>query len=76
MAITQQQVGEVAAGLMEQLERTYGADESAEVTDVFIITAVDHNHGQHTTVHFNVSGGMSTHTGIGLLEQIKHQLLR
>jgi hypothetical protein len=43
---------------MDQLERTYGADDTARITDVLIITAVDHNDGAQTTLHFDVSPGM------------------
>ena len=77
MAIEQAKVGEVAARMMEALDQ-HGYGEYAEITDVMLIVAVDHNteaQARSTKVHWTPSPGMAPHVGIGLLTQVRHALL-
>jgi hypothetical protein len=74
MSIGQAKVGEVAARLMERLEREYARDESAEVSSVFLISAVRHDVGERLTVHYDTSSGMPLHEGRGLLQYV-HALI-
>ena len=73
MAIDRAKVETVAATLLDSLEETYGED--AEITDVMLIAAVDHDGGEGTSLHFEVNPGMAKHVGIGLLNQINYALL-
>ena len=53
MAIEQAKVGEVAARMMEALDQ-HGYGEDAEITDVMLIVAVEHNTeagARSTSVH-------------------------
>lgn len=45
MSIEEAKVGEVAARLMERLEREFTEDESAQIESVFLISAVRHDDG-------------------------------
>ncbi len=74
MAIEQAKVGKVAARLMERLEREFGADESAQVESVFLITTVRHGDGERVTVHYDTSSGVAPHEGMGLLKYV-HALI-
>ena len=74
MAIDQARVGAVAAKLMEILDQhDYGED--AEITDVMLLVAVDHDHGTSTRVHWSPSPGLSPHVGVGLLTYVRQALL-
>lgn len=75
MALDQARVGEVAARLMESLdEQEFGED--AEITDVVLIVAVDHEGGAATSIHSASSPGMPTHAKLGLLTYTQAVLLR
>ena len=75
MAIEQARVGEVAAQMMDTLERQqYGED--AEITDVMLIAAVDYDNGATSTVHYSSSPGMPTHVALGLLTQAQVYISR
>ncbi len=76
MSIEQAKVGEVAARMMERLEREYESDESAEVSSVFIISAVKHDDGEHLTVRYDSSSGMPPHEAMGLLEYVREIIRR
>jgi hypothetical protein len=71
MSIGQAKVGEVAARLMERLEQEYARDESAEVSSVFLISAVRHDAGERLTVHYDTSSGVTLHEGRGLLQYVQ-----
>jgi hypothetical protein len=75
VTIEQVKIGDVAAKVMEKLEEKYEQDETAKITSVFVLVAVDHNGSERTEVHYAVSPGMATHEVVGMLEQIKHHLL-
>ncbi len=64
-------VGEVAARLMERLEREFAEDESAQIESVFLVSAVRHDHGQRVTVHYDTSSGVAPHEGMGLLQYVR-----
>jgi hypothetical protein len=72
MAIDQAKIGTVAARLMEELERAYGED--ATIDHVMLLVAVDQP-GQDT-IHFNVSEGIGTYEGLGMLEVVRQRLLK
>ena len=77
MAMKQTKVGEVAARMMEALDQ-HGYGEDAEITNVMLIVAVDHNteaSTRSTRVHWTPNPGMAPHVGIGLLTQIRQALL-
>lgn len=71
MPIDQSKIGVVAAELMDQLE-AYGPE--AEIDHVMVIVTVDH--GTQDTVHYAVSEGIAVYQGVGLMEYVKHVLLR
>ncbi len=70
MAIEQARVGEVAAQMMEILDQ-YGYAEDAEITDIMIVVAVDHNNGAENRVHWSTSPHMHMHTSLGLLMRVQ-----
>lgn len=70
MAIDQALVGNMAAKLMERLERNYGED--ASIKAAAVIVAVDH--GNNNTVHFDFGPGLAPYEGLGLLEQVSRNL--
>lgn len=74
MAIDQTRLGAVAAELMDDLAGNYGDD--AELKHVVIIATVDHGGGTLDTTHWKITPGMPNYVGIGLLELVKHHLLR
>jgi hypothetical protein len=75
MAIDQARVGEVAARMMEVLEQQeFGED--AEITDVMLIVAVDHEGGAATSVHSSSTPNMPMHAKLGLLTYVQSVLLR
>jgi hypothetical protein len=75
MAIDQARVGEVAAQMMEVLDQQeFGED--AEITDVMLIVAVDHEGGERTSVHSASTPGMPTYAKLGLLTYVQSVLLR
>jgi hypothetical protein len=75
VALDQSRVGEVAAQLMESLDQQeFGED--AEITDVMLIVAVDHEGGAATSIHSSSSPGMPTHAKLGLLVYTQSVLLR
>jgi hypothetical protein len=75
MAIDQARVGEVAARMMEVLDQQ-GFGEEAEITDVMLIVAVDHEGGAATSVHSSSTPNMPTHAKLGLLTYVQSVLLR
>ncbi len=75
MAIEQVKVGEVAARLMERLEREYAQDESAQVESVFLISSVRHDDGQRVTVFYDCGTDTPPHEVMGLLQYV-HTLLQ
>ncbi len=75
MALDQARVGEVTVRLMESLDEQ-GFGEDAEITDVVLIVAVDHEGGAATSIHFSSSPGMLTHAKLGLLAYTQSVLLR
>jgi hypothetical protein len=77
VAIEQAKVGEVAARMMEALDQ-HGYGEDAEITEVMLVVAVEHNTeagARSTNVHWTPNPGMAPHVGIGLLTQVRHGLL-
>ena len=76
MTIEQAKVGEVAARMMERLERDHESDESAEVSSVFLISAVKHDGGEHLTVRYDSSSGLAPHEAMGLLEYVREVICR
>jgi hypothetical protein len=75
VAIEGEKVATVVASLIAGLEHKYADDETAEVTAVVVLAAVEHSGGQAATVHYDASPGVARHVGIGMLEQTKHRLL-
>jgi hypothetical protein len=75
VAIEGEKVATVVATLIAGLEQKYAEDETAEVTAVVVLAAVEHSGGQAATVHYDASPGVARHVGIGMLEQTKHRLL-
>jgi hypothetical protein len=75
VALDQARVGEVTVRLMESLDEQ-GFGEDAEITDVVLTVAVDHEGGAKTSVHFSSSPGMPTHAKMGLLTYAQSVLLR
>ena len=51
---------------MDSLDQQ-GFSEDAEITDVMLIVAVDHEGGAATSIHSSSSPGMPTHAKLGLL---------
>lgn len=76
MSIEQAKLGEVAARMMERLEREYESDESAEVSSVFLVSAIKHNDSEHLTVHYDSSSGVAPHEAMGLLEYVREIIRR
>jgi len=74
MPIDQTKLGAVAAELMDDLASHYGDD--AELKNVVIIATVDHAGGTLDTTHWKITPGMPNYVSIGLLELVKHHLLR
>jgi pyruvate kinase len=75
VAIEQARVGEVAAQMMDTLERQqYGED--AKITDVMLIVAVDYDNSTMTRVHYSASPNMPTHVALGLLTHIQNHISR
>lgn len=67
----------MAARVMEALEQQ-GYGEDTEITDVFLIVAVEHDteaQTRSTQVYWTPSADMAPHVGIGLLTQVRHALL-
>jgi hypothetical protein len=78
VTIEQAKIGEVAARIMEALDE-HGYGEDAEIRDVLLIVAVDHeteSGDRSTRVHWTPSPGMAPHAAIGLLSQVRHALLQ
>jgi hypothetical protein len=75
VAIEGEKVATVVARLIAELEQKYAEDETAEVTAVVVLAAVEHSGGQAATVHYDASPGVAKHVGIGMLEQTKHRFL-
>ena len=74
MAIDQTRLGAVAAELMDELAGHYGDD--AELRNVVIIATVDHPNGTLDTTHWKVTPGMPNYVALGLLDLVRHHMLR
>lgn len=74
MSIDQRKLGEVAAGLMDALERQYSDD--TELGAVMIIAAVNHHNGTQTDVHYHASSGVPKHEGLGLLQYVQNDIAK
>jgi hypothetical protein len=72
MAIDQNLIGQMAAQLMEELEKAYGSE--AKLAAAALVIAVDHGNGK--TVHFTFGPDLSTEEGFGLLEQVQRSAVR
>jgi hypothetical protein len=70
MAIDPSKLREVAAKLVEELEKNYGED--AELDEVMIIAAVTHDgeesSARRSTVHVHMSSDPLSYKGLGLLQ--------
>lgn len=71
MAIDQAKIGVVAAELMERLEAKYG--DEAELDNVLLLVTV--SHGAADSIEIQPSPGIANYVALGMLEQIKHDLL-
>jgi hypothetical protein len=60
---------------MEALDEQ-GFGEDAQITDVVLIVAVDHEGGAATSIHSSSSPDTSTHAKLGLLTYAQSVLLR
>lgn len=75
MALEREKFTDPVASFIAGLEEKYADDETATVTAVVVLAAVEHSGGQAATVHYDASPGVARHVGIGMLEQTKHRLL-
>jgi len=73
MAIDQAAIGTVAARVMEKIESAgYGPD--ATISEVFVIVTV--RDGDKQSVDFDVSEGVPTYVGLGLLDYVREALFK
>jgi hypothetical protein len=71
LTIDQTKIGEVAAQLMDQLEETFGEDESVEIDSVMLIVSVKHGLFDGTHVRWHNSSDLPIHEALGLLRFVE-----
>jgi hypothetical protein len=76
VTIEQVKVADVAARLMEDLERKNRHDKMAEITSVILVVSVEHSHGRQHNIEATWTPGILKHEVIGLLETAKYDVFR
>jgi hypothetical protein len=71
VAIDQARIGEVVAQLMDQLEETFGEDQSVEIDSVMLIVSVKHGLFDGTHVRWHNSPELPIHEALGLLRFVQ-----
>jgi hypothetical protein len=71
LTIDQTKIGEVAAQLMDQLEETFGDDETVEIDSVMLIVSVKHGLFDGAHVRWHNSPDLPIHEALGLLRFVE-----
>jgi hypothetical protein len=71
LTIDQTKIGEVAAQLMDQLEETFGDDETVEIDSVMLIVSVKHGRFDGAHVRWHNSPDLPIHEALGLLRFVE-----
>jgi hypothetical protein len=71
VAIDQAKIGEVVTQLIDQLEETFGEDESVEIDSVMLIVSVKHGLFDGTHVRWHNSSELPIHEALGLLRFVQ-----
>jgi hypothetical protein len=69
--IDQAKISEVVAQLIDQLEETFGEDESIEIDAVMLIVSVKHGLFDGTHVRWHNSPELPIHEALGLLRFVQ-----